>query len=123
MNATELVAVIGSGLVGFGVVSWILTVIQQQKRPPLSMDTRTTPSRLLAAAEPLPGDVHDRCHTILGVSAEASAAEIESAYHARIAECDRVRFDSRASASDKQLAEARRAEVSNAFEFIRPLKS
>ena len=123
MNATELVAVIGGGLAGFGVISWILTAIQQQKRPPLSMDTQTTLSRLPAAAEPLPGNVHDRWHTILGVPAEATAAEIESAYHARIAECDRVRFDSRASASDKQLAEARRAEINNAFEVIRPLKS
>src|ERR1700760_2689902 len=112
MSATEWVVVVGGALVGFGVVSWILTVIEQQKRPPMSMDAQAAPMGLPAPSQSPPASVHDNWHTILGVPAEATAAEIEGAYHARIAECDRVRFDSKASASDKQLAEARRVEVS-----------
>jgi hypothetical protein len=123
MSATEWVVVVGGALVGFGVVSWILTVIEQQKRPPVSMDTQSNPMRLPAAPESRPADVRDTWHTTLGVSADATAVEIENAYHSRIAECDRVRFDTTASVSDRQSAEARRAEVSSAFEFIRPLKN
>ncbi len=123
MSATEWVVVVGGALVGFGVVSWILTVMEQQKRPPVSMDTQTTLMRIPDAPQSRAAGVNDNWHTILGVSAEATAAEIESAYHARLAECDRVLFDSKASVSDRQSAEARRTEVSSAFEFIRPLKN
>ncbi len=123
MSATEWVVVVGGALVGFGVVSWILTVIEQQKRPPVAMDTHTALMPVPDPSQSSPAGVSDNWHMILGVSAEATAVQIESAYHARIAECDRVRFDSKASTSDRQSAEARRAEVCNAFEFIRPLKN
>ncbi len=42
---------------------------------------------------------------------DASGAEIESAYHARLAAADRVRFDSNASPADRRLAEQQRARV------------
>lgn len=61
-------------------------------------------------------------HVILGVPAEATSAEIDAGYHARLAECDRIRFSPNATALDRQNAEARRAQVNEAFEFIRPIR-
>jgi hypothetical protein len=62
-------------------------------------------------------------HTILGVSSDASGAEIERAYHAKLADCDRVRFTVDIPEATKRRAEEQRARVSQAFEFIRPLRS
>ncbi len=58
----------------------------------------------------------------MGVRESASAQEIEAAYHAGLAECDRIRFSPSESASAKSTADARRAQIVQAFEFIRPLK-
>ena len=59
---------------------------------------------------------------ILGVSVDASGAEIEAAYHARLGECDGVRFDSNADPANRLRAEQRRAQVNQAYEFIRPTR-
>jgi DnaJ-class molecular chaperone len=58
-------------------------------------------------------------HVILGVPAEATAVEIEAAYHARLAEYDRIRFAPDETALSKQTAEAARARLTEAYEFIR----
>ncbi len=67
-------------------------------------------------------EISSRWSTILGVSENASTEEIEAAYHARIAECDRVRFAADEPVQAKSAAELRRAQVGQAYEFIRPLK-
>src|SRR6266446_266287 len=115
------IAAIG-GLVGWGVVSWLFTVIRQQRAPPVQMDQDPRAesheeSRRLSLA-----DVSSTWHTILAVALDAGAEDIERAYHARIAECDRIRFSPTASPEDKKLAESRRAQIDQAFGFIRPLK-
>ncbi len=61
--------------------------------------------------------------SILGVPTDASGAQIEAAYHAKLAEYDRVRFDSNASPTNRQHAEQQRARVNQAYEFIRPSRS
>jgi curved DNA-binding protein CbpA len=61
-------------------------------------------------------------HVILGVDAGATSDEIEAAYHARLAECDRTRFSSAASSLEKQSAETQRGRVNEAYEFIRSIK-
>jgi hypothetical protein len=68
-------------------------------------------------------EISARWSTILRVPASADAQTIEAAYHAGIAECDAIRFSSTESASTQSAAEARRAQITQAFEFIRPLKS
>jgi hypothetical protein len=62
-------------------------------------------------------------HSILGVSMDATGAQIESAYHAKLAAADRVRFDSNTSPANRRLAERQRAQVNQAYEFIRPSRS
>ncbi len=51
---------------------------------------------------------------------DASGAVIEQAYHAKLAECDRVRFDANASPASRRQAEQTRSRVNQAYEFIRP---
>ena len=68
-------------------------------------------------------EISQRWSTILGVPESASAQQIEAAYHARLAECDQTRFSAGQSASAKAAAESQRAKVTQAFEFIRPLKN
>lgn len=58
--------------------------------------------------------------SILGVPSDASGAVIEQAYHAKLAECDRVRFDANASPASRRQAEQTRSRVNQAYEFIRP---
>ena len=62
-------------------------------------------------------------HTILGVSSEARADEIERAYYAKLAECDRARLASEISPAARRKVEQQRALLTQAFEFIRPLRS
>jgi DnaJ-domain-containing protein 1 len=62
-------------------------------------------------------------HTILGVSSEARADEIERAYYAKLAECDRARLASDVSPDARRRVEQQRALLTQAFEFIRPLRS
>lgn len=57
---------------------------------------------------------------ILQVDKTATAADIESPYHARLAGCDRVRFSTGHSAQEREEAELCRARVRVAYEFIRP---
>jgi len=121
MTATDWAVVGVGGLVGWGLVSWLITVIRQQKAPPVEMHPGTlspeTGRVSLSVTE-----LGNSWHAILGVAADASWVEIDAAYHERLAECDRAQLSSTGTASDKQRAEFRRAQVNEAFEFIRPLK-
>jgi preprotein translocase subunit Sec63 len=92
---------IACALIGWGLVSWLLTVIRPR-------DTPATP------------DMEALWPALLEVDKSATTAEIESAYHSLLAECDRVRFSSSHSAQERQEAEARRTRVCAAYEFIRP---
>ena len=108
------------GLVGFAIVWGGFALVRQQKAPPVPMlDVRAPPAGApsLSVAE-----LADRWHAILQVPPNASAADIERAYHERLSECDRARFASDAHDGDKVQAEARRAQISQAYEFIRPLR-
>jgi len=148
-------------LVGWAVVSWVISVVQQQKRPPLDLTGGSPPARDQLRSLPSPGADRDQVATppditspprgptpvpaafadsvrnrrslslaeisarwsgILRVSENASAQEIEAAYHAAITECDRIRFSPNESPAAKSDAETRRAQITQAFEFIRPLR-
>jgi hypothetical protein len=61
-------------------------------------------------------------HVILGVPSNATAAQIERAYHSKLAEYDAVRFSPDAPDSVKRSAEDHRQRLIQAFEFIRPLR-
>jgi hypothetical protein len=119
MNSTDLLIGLGCGLAGFGAVWWLFSVIRQQRTPPVQMHsiaTRIEPRRISVA------ELGSTWHVILGVPAEATSAELEAAYHARLAECDRIRFSPNETSLDKETAEATRAQVNEAYEFIRQVK-
>jgi hypothetical protein len=91
-------AIIGvSGLVGWGLVWGLITVIHQQKKPPYDPHAA--------------GELGEQWHRILEVPHDASLEQIESAYRARLAECDGL---TASPASQK-----RRSDIVAAFEFIR----
>lgn len=114
--------VLVGGIVGWTVVAWSITVIRQQKRPPLN--TSDELEQTSAPRSESLGVVELASHwaSILGTTKDASAEDIDTAYHARIAECDRIRFTPNVSSEDKQGAEQRRVQIEQAFEFIRPIK-
>ena len=119
MGGSDLLIGLGCGLAGFGVVWWLFSVVRQQKTPPMPMGSsaaRIEPRRISVA------ELGSTWHVILGVPAEATSSEIEAAYHARLAECDRIRFSPDETALSKQTAEAARAAVSEAYEFIRQVR-
>ena len=120
MNTSDLAVGLGAALAGFGVVWWLLTIVRQQKRPALEIQVPPPrgDSQRLSVSE-----LGSRWHTILGVSPDASSAEIDDAYHSRLAECDRVRFGADETPLARQTAESTRSQVNEAYEFIRPARS
>jgi hypothetical protein len=114
MSGIELAIGIGAGLAGFGIVWWLFNVVRQQKAPPVDMGQIAPASSARSGGELSVADLGSTWHVILGVPAEATSAEIEAGYQARLAECDR--------ALDGQKAEARRVQVKEAFAFIRVIK-
>ncbi|HEY4211773.1 MAG TPA: hypothetical protein VGM84_09855 [Steroidobacteraceae bacterium] len=172
MNLNELFFVVVGGLLGWWIVSWIISLFRQQKRPPVDIVdggqrkpwdranppnasqerpalpppldlTRDDPPVATPGTGAGPGEAPgpagawgDRASvrslsvteisaqwaSILGVAESASAAEVEAAYHDRLAECDRIRFAATASDAHKDEAQERRARVTQAYEFVRPLK-
>jgi hypothetical protein len=116
-----LIAIV-AGVAGFALVSWLLSLMRQQKAPPVPIQHSPVASsarrgRLSLAA------LGAEWHRLLGVAPGASAAEIQAAYHARLAECDAARFAAGASEEQKAQALQRRADAEDAYEFIRPLRS
>lgn len=122
----DWVVLIACGLIGWGVVSWLMSVIRPPQQPP-AKDPELSPLRLPnetrpeAQTAPTPAtDIETAWPTILQVDRNAKAAEIEKAYHALLAECDQIRFSTWYSAQERREAEARRATICAAYEFIRP---
>jgi len=110
-----LVALV-AGIVGFALVSWLLSVIRQQRAPPVAIQSPAAERARLSLAT-----LGAQWHRLPGVAPAATPAEIESAYHARLAECDRVRFGAETSDAHREEARRRRAQVEDAYEFIRAL--
>lgn len=122
MSITDLGVAVGAGIVGFGIIWGLFNLVRQQRAPPLDVYKTDTSPRIERSGKLSVADLGARWSSILGVPAAAGSAEIEAAYHARLAECDGIRFSSSASAADKQAAEIRRAQISDAYEFIRVAK-
>jgi hypothetical protein len=122
MNPTDLAIAVVAAVLGFGLIWGIFGLIKLQRAPPVDM-FKVDPRSSVEGRDKLSlVELGRTWHVILGVSAEATSAEIESGYHARLAECDRIRFSSTGSAVEKQDAETRRAQVNEAYEFIRQVK-
>jgi acyl transferase domain-containing protein len=111
--------VIGGGAaLGWGLVSWIIATVRQQRAPPVPMGAQIRAAPTAAAAP------HGRIslaelgrtwHVILGVREDASLGEIEAAYREGVAECERG-----AAAGDATLAA--RSRLDEALDFVRTLR-
>jgi hypothetical protein len=121
MSVIDWAIVVVAALVGWGIVSGIVTVVRQQRSPPYQPEpppaTAGPPASGLSVAE-----MGERWNEILGTSQDASPAEIEAAFQAGIAACDRIRDSAEATTAEHSAAETRRVQIGAAYEFIRPLR-
>jgi hypothetical protein len=122
MSPTDLAVGVGAGVVGFGIIWGLFNLVRQQRAPPLEMFKAESRAPDAGRSRLSVADLGRQWQRILGVSAQATLAEIEAGYQARLADCERIRFSPTASASEKQAAESRRADVTEAYEFIRHTK-
>lgn len=59
MSLTDLGIVMLCAVLGWGIVSWIISVVQQQKAPPLDLSGGAPPPRLPGVdSPPRPDDPH-----------------------------------------------------------------
>jgi len=138
MRTFDWIVVVGAGIAGWLLVSWLFARTKPQEpsesrpeprserepdaRPHAPMLRLPAPDAESASSELSLDEIGRGWHSILGVPEGASVAEIERAYHSKLADCDRTRFSPDASAEAKRRAEEQRSRVSQAFEFIRPLR-
>lgn len=119
MSLTDWIVIGGGAAIGWGLVSWIIGVVRQQRAPPVPMGAETRAAAPTAAAAPHGrislAELGGTWHVILGVREDASLEEIEAAYRDRVAECERG-----AAAGDATLAA--RSRLDEAFEFVRTLR-
>ena len=136
MSGFDWLVVIVMAVVGWLIVSYVLKRLKPSQsgdeRPMPAPPERSTPQLPAPASPPGTGaqpglhsleEIGRSWHAILEVSSDASAAQIESAYHAKLADCDRMRFAADATPEATRLAEERRAQICQAYEFIRPLRA
>jgi len=122
MNVTDLGVAVVAGVAGFGIIWGLFSLIRQQRAAPVEMFKPEPRAPVESRARLSLTELGSTWHVILGVSAQATPEEIEAGYHARLAECDRIRSAAGESAAARQAAETRRAQVGDAYEFIRQVR-
>jgi len=122
VNGSELGILVVGSLVGWWGVSWLVDRVRKPNRP--REDIASTDATASAAntdsgasTRPTVSQLGATWHSILGVSTSASSAEILAAYQRRVAECDRVRFDSSSTTDQRSQAERDRRFLEDAYEF------
>ena len=119
MSLTDWIVIGGGAAIGWGLVSWIITVVRQQRAPPVPMQEGAAPAATAPAAAPQGrislAELGSTWHVILGVPEDASLLEIEAAYRERVAMRER-------DAGEGGATVAERSRLDEAFEFIRALR-
>jgi len=123
VSLTDWIVIGGGAAIGWGLVSWIITVVRQQRAPPVPMQEGAAPPATAPATAPAAApqgrislaELGSTWHVILGVPEDASLLEIEAAYRERVAMRERGPGEGAAT-----LAE--RSRLDEAFEFIRALR-
>ena len=121
MSLTDWIVIGGGAAIGWGLVSWIITVVRQQREPPVPMGMQegAAPPATAPAAAPQGrislAELGSTWHVILGVPEDASLLEIEAAYRERVAMRER-------GAGEGGATLAERSRLDEAFEFIRALR-
>jgi len=103
----EIGVLLACALVGWFAVSWVITVVRQQREPPLILHGDSQQAGSEEVKAPSLRELAETWHTVLRVRNDAGVDEIEAAYHRRIAECER------------REAERERLRIDEAYNFIR----
>jgi len=108
-------------LVGWFAVSLVITLVRQQRAPPviLHSESHEVLSEDARVKGPSLREIAATWHSTLHIRSDSSVDEIEAAYHQRIAECDAVRFSKSAGSNERQEAERQRVILDEAYNFIR----
>lgn len=128
MSTVEWVVVVAAAVAGWWAVSWVFDRNKRLAAPEQPPDRSESASRSPDLGPPVVSslaftELAERWSSILGVSQDSSVTEIEQAYHAALAECDRLRFAASSTPEQVQRATQRRAEVDAAYEFARIARS
>jgi hypothetical protein len=118
MGLIDWIVIGGGAAIGWGLVSWIIAMVRQQRAPPVPMgpEARSAPTPAAAPHGRISlAELGSTWHVILGVREDASLEEIEAAYRERVGECERG-----AAAGDATAAA--RSRLDEALEFVRTLK-
>lgn len=121
MSIVDIGVLLLGALGGWFVVSLVITLVRQQREPPVILhhESHEMPSEDARVKRPSLGEIAATWHSALRVRTDASVDEIETAYHQRIAECDAVRFSKSAGSNERQEAERQRIMLDEAYNFIR----
>jgi hypothetical protein len=122
VSILEIGVLIVSGVVGWLVVSWVINLVRQQRAPPLVI-SGDAPAPAASSRGPSLAELAHSWSVILKVREDAGLQEIESAYHERLAECDRLRFAPDGASAERGQAELRRASIEDAYNFIRSVRA
>jgi hypothetical protein len=121
LSVVNIAILLVGALAGWFVVSLVITIVRQQREPPVIFhaESHELPSEDARVKRPSLGEIAATWHTALRIRTDASVDEIEAAYHQRIAECDAVRFSKSAGSNERQEAERQRMMLDEAYNFIR----
>jgi hypothetical protein len=124
VNILELGVLLICGVVGWLVVSWVINLLRQQRSPPVVIagESPRPPPGAASSRGPSVAELAESWSEILKVRADAGLEEIETAYHQRLAECDRLRLALEDAAGQEQ-AQQRRATLEDAYNFIRSVRA
>jgi hypothetical protein len=109
VRVIDWVVIGGGAAIGWGLVSWIISMVRQQRAPPVPMGAEAPHGRISLA------ELGRSWHLILGVREDASLAQVEAAYRERVAECERGTASGAATATT-------RSRLDEALEFVRKLR-
>jgi hypothetical protein len=115
----EIGVLLACALVGWFAVSWVITIVRQQRQPPLILHGDSQQARPEEVRAPSLRELAETWHTVLRVRSDAGVDEVEAAYHLRIAECDGVRFSEGVGSVERREAERERLRIDEAYNFIR----
>ena len=116
MGLIDWIVIGGGAAIGWGLVSWIIAMVRQQRAPPVPMgpEARSAPTPAAAPHGRISlAELGSTWHVILGVREDASLAQVEAAYRERVAECERGAGGATAAA---------RSRLDEALEFVRTLR-
>ena len=121
MSIVNIGVLLAAAVAGWLVVSWVITIVRQQRGPPviLHRESHQVAEESARVKRPSLREIAETWHTVLRVRNDASVDEIEAAYHQRIVECDGIRFSERVGSSERQEAERQRVTIDEAYNFIR----